>query len=110
MEEEKIAQLSLDAEFATKTWEDALSIEVQERVARLLTPHPTKFQDSTIPGIESPGQLLEDIVEIEYKAIEQKVSTLEEKWPRLASNDLACVLTPRAAGRIRLHTLSTTSA
>ena len=67
---------TLQAEHATKTWEDKLAVEVQENV-KMMLKMSTQFENNSIPGMEAPGLVIEDVMKLERRAMEKKVAYIE---------------------------------
>merc|ERR1719440_2406267 len=59
VKEEESLHFTLQAEHATKTWEDKLAVEVQENV-KMMLKMSTQFENNSIPGMEAPGLVIED--------------------------------------------------
>ena len=74
--EEESLHFTLQAEHATKTWEDKLAVEVQENVKKMLKLS-TQFENNSIPGMEAPGLVIEDVMKLERRAMEKKVAYIE---------------------------------
>ena len=74
--EEESMHFTLQAEHATKTWEDKLAVEVQENVKKMLKLS-TQFENNSIPGMEAPGLVIEDVMKLERRAMEKKVAYIE---------------------------------
>ena len=74
--EEEAVHFTLQAEQATKTWEDKLQVEVQENVKKMLKLS-TQFENNSIPGMEAPGLVIEDVMKLERRAMEKKVAYIE---------------------------------
>ena len=74
--DEEALHFTLQAEHATKTWEDKLQVEVQENVKKMLKLS-TQFENNSIPGMEAPGLVIEDVMKLERRAMEKKVAYIE---------------------------------
>jgi hypothetical protein len=74
--EEESLHFTLQAEHATKTWEDKLAVEVQENV-KMMLKMSTQFENNSIPGMEAPGLVIEDVMKLERRAMEKKVAYIE---------------------------------
>ena len=74
--EEESLHFTLQAEQATKTWEDKLAVEVQENV-KMMLKMSTQFENNSIPGMEAPGLVIEDVMKLERRAMEKKVAYIE---------------------------------
>jgi len=74
--EEESLHFTLQAEHATKTWEDKLQVEVQENV-KMMLKMSTQFENNSIPGMEAPGLVIEDVMKLERRAMEKKVAYIE---------------------------------
>jgi len=74
--EEESLMFTLQAEAATKTWESKLQVEVQENV-KMMLKMSTQFENNSIPGMEAPGLVIEDVMKLERRAMEKKVAYIE---------------------------------
>jgi hypothetical protein len=74
--EEESLHFTLQAEHATKTWEDKLQVEVSENV-KMMLKMSTQFENNSIPGMEAPGLVIEDVMKLERRAMEKKVAYIE---------------------------------
>jgi len=74
--DEESLMFTLQAEHATKTWEDKLAVEVQENV-KMMLKMSTQFENNSIPGMEAPGLVIEDVMKLERRAMEKKVAYIE---------------------------------
>ena len=74
--EEESVHFTLQAELATKTWEDKLQVEVQENV-KMMLKMSTQFENNSIPGMEAPGLVIEDVMKLERRAMEKRVAYIE---------------------------------
>jgi len=74
-EDESLA-FTLQAEHATKTWEDKLAVEVQENV-KIMLKKSTQFEDNMIKGMEAPSLVIGDVMALERAAMEKKVAYIE---------------------------------
>ena len=74
--EEEALFLQLQAEAATREWEDKLRVEVQEGVKTMLAVS-TGFEHNKVPGIEAPHLVLEDVIKLEKQAMRKKIRYLE---------------------------------
>jgi len=71
--EEEALHFTLQAEYATKTWEDKLDVEVSENIKKMLKLS-TQFENNSIPGMEAPGLVIEDVMKLERRAMEKRVA------------------------------------
>merc|ERR1719421_1477358 len=74
--EEESLHFTLQAEHATKTWEDKLRTEVNENV-KMMLKMSTQFENNSIPGMEAPGLVIEDVMKLERRAMEKRVAYIE---------------------------------
>mmetsp|Transcript_11793 Transcript_11793/g.30278 ORF Transcript_11793/g.30278 Transcript_11793/m.30278 type:complete len:699 (+) Transcript_11793:122-2218(+) len=74
--EDEALYFTLQAEEATRTWEDKLQLEVQENVKTLLK-QSTQYEDNINQGREAPSLVIEKVMIIERAAMEQKVGYIE---------------------------------
>ena len=97
--EEEMLHMSHAAEQATKTWEDKLSLEVQENVKRLLKLRADEFEDSTVPGMEVPGGIVEEVMLLEKRSMMKKIAYIEH-YINIAEDE-SKVMAAMAAGMRR---------
>lgn len=74
--EDESLHFTLQAEHATKTWEDKLAVEVQENV-KVMLKKSTQFEDNLVAGMEAPSLVIDDVMRIERAAMEKKVAYIE---------------------------------
>lgn len=74
--EEEVLQFSLQAEMATKTWEEKLAVEINENI-KMMLKMSTQFENNSIPGMEAPGLVIEDVMKLERRAMEKRVAYIE---------------------------------
>ena len=74
--DEESLHFTLQAEMATRTWEDKLGVEVSENVKKMLKLS-TQFENNSIPGMEAPGLVIEDVMKLERRAMEKKIAYIE---------------------------------
>jgi len=74
--EDESLHFTLQAEHATKTWEDKLAVEVQENV-KVMLKKSTQFEDNMIKGMEAPSLVIRDVMDLERAAMEKKVAYIE---------------------------------
>lgn len=98
--EEAMLHITLQAEQATKAWEDKLSIEVSENVKAMLRLQTGGDVDenATIVGLRPPHQVIEDICALERRAIEKKVAYVEH-YIKLTEDETAARLAMKAGNR-----------
>ena len=75
-EEEENLYFQLQAEAATKVWEDKLYAEVGENVKTMLKVS-TQFESNKLPGLEAPQLVIDDVIKLEKRAMRKKVRYLE---------------------------------
>jgi len=51
-------------------------VEVQENV-KMMLKMSTQFENNSIPGLEAPGLVIEDVMKLERRAMEKKVAYIE---------------------------------
>ena len=74
--EEEVMFMTLQAESATKMWEDKLATEVQEKVKNMLKVS-TIFDSNQIKGMEAPRLVIDDVIKLEKQAMAKKTRYLE---------------------------------
>lgn len=71
--EEESLHFTLQAEHATKTWEDKLQVEVQENI-KMMLKMSTQFEHNAIPGMEAPGLVIDDVMKLEKSAASSRAT------------------------------------
>jgi hypothetical protein len=74
--EEENLFFSLQAEEATRTWEDKLAIEVSENIKILLKESITNPANPN-PGMEAPSLVINKVIVMERAAMEQRIGYIE---------------------------------
>ena len=74
-EEEQLFH-QLQAEAACREWEGKLQTEVEESVKQMLKVSTT-FKANQTPGMEAPRLIIDDVIQLEKKAMKRRVAILE---------------------------------
>jgi hypothetical protein len=75
-EEEANLFIQLQAEAATKKWEDKLRTELDEGVKSMLKVS-TQLESNKVKGAEGPMLVLDDVIRLERKAMKKKMKYLD---------------------------------
>ena len=74
--EEEAMYMQLQAEAATTTWEEKLAKELDGKVKNMLKVS-TLFEANTVPGMEAPRLVIDDVIKLERQAMKKKIRYLE---------------------------------